>query len=120
MSQQEESSGIGTLYVSGPEGKPIPCDILFTFSGETGKDYIVYTDNTRDEQGNVRVYASTYDPRARRGTLGEITTEEEWSVVRRLLDRLQGMLREAADAGIDLDQETIIRRIQEEFGGGDE
>ena len=34
-------------------------DVLFTFeSEETHKNYIVYTDNTKDQQGNVEVYAS--------------------------------------------------------------
>ena len=32
-------------------------DVLFTFeSEETNKNYIVYTDNTKDETGNVEVY----------------------------------------------------------------
>ena len=39
------------------EGKEIECETLFTFeSDETGKSYIVYTDNTVDEEGNTKVY----------------------------------------------------------------
>ena len=38
-------------------------DVLFTFdSDETGKSYIVYTDNSTDEKGNVIIRANTYDP----------------------------------------------------------
>ena len=38
-------------------------DVLFTFdSEETGKSYIAYTDNSKDEAGNVQVYASIYHP----------------------------------------------------------
>ena len=38
-------------------------DVLFTFeSEETNKNYIVYTDNTKDVAGNIQVYASIYDP----------------------------------------------------------
>ena len=38
-------------------------DVLFTFdSDETNKSYIVYTDNSLDDQGNVQVYASVYYP----------------------------------------------------------
>ena len=40
-------------------GKEIECEVLFTFeSDETNKNYIVYTDNTTDEGGNTKVYAS--------------------------------------------------------------
>ena len=44
-----------TFTVVNDEGKEIKCDVLFTFdSDETGKNYIVYTDNTKDENGNLR------------------------------------------------------------------
>ena len=44
------------------EGKEVQCEVLFTFdSDETGKHYIIYTDNTTDEEGNTKVYASTFD-----------------------------------------------------------
>lgn len=43
----------------------VECETLFTFeSTETGRSYIVYTDNTTDEDGNTTVYASIYDPAA--------------------------------------------------------
>ena len=33
-------------------GKEVTCEVLFTFdSEETGKSYIVYTDNTTDDDG---------------------------------------------------------------------
>ena len=36
-------------------GKEIECEMLFTFdSDETGKNYMVYTDNSLDEEGNTR------------------------------------------------------------------
>ena len=53
----------GKLIITNNEGKQLECDVLFTFdSDETGKSYIAYTDNTKDENGNIRVYASIYDP----------------------------------------------------------
>ena len=40
------------------DGKEVVYDVLFTFeSDETKKNYIVYTDNSRDEAGNIQVYA---------------------------------------------------------------
>ena len=38
------------------DGKEVTCNVLFTFdSEETGKSYIVYTDNTKDERGMLRL-----------------------------------------------------------------
>ena len=35
-------------------GNEVECEVLFTFdSEETNKSYIVYTDNTTDEEGNT-------------------------------------------------------------------
>ena len=43
-----------TFKVINDEGKEVECEVLFTFeSDETKKNYIVYTDNTTDEEGNV-------------------------------------------------------------------
>ena len=48
-----------TFTVINEEGKEVVCNVLFTFdSDETKKSYIVYTDNTKDKQGNIQVYAS--------------------------------------------------------------
>ena len=65
------------------EGKPIVCNVLFTFdSDETNKSYIVYTDNTKDEQGNIKVYASIYDPNSTdEMELLPIETDKEWRVI---------------------------------------
>ena len=44
-------------------GKETVYDVLFTFDNEeTNKSYIVYTDNSLDDKGNVQVYASIYYP----------------------------------------------------------
>ena len=44
-------------------GNEVVYDVLFTFENdETNKNYIVYTDNTKDEVGNIQVFASIYDP----------------------------------------------------------
>ncbi len=71
-------------------GKEVKCEVLFTFeSDDTKKNYIVYTDNTTDEGGNTRVYASTYDPNASELTLGAIETDAEWNMVEQIMNKLQ-------------------------------
>ncbi len=75
-------------------GNEVVYDVLFTFeSDETHKNYIVYTDNTRDETGNVEVYASIYDPEDPHSKLEAIKTEKEWKVIETILDTLQEEVR---------------------------
>lgn len=71
-------------------GNEIIYDVLFTFeSDETKKNYIVYTDNSRDENGNIQVYASIYDPENPNSKLEAITTDKEWKVIETILETLQ-------------------------------
>ena len=79
-----------TFKVMDKDGKEIICEVLFTFdSEETGKSYIVYTDNTTDEAGNVKVYASVYKPEEESTELLPIETEREWKIIETILEELQ-------------------------------
>ena len=72
------------------EGRQIDCDTLFMFeSPETGKNYIVYTDNSKDEMGNIEVYASIYHPEINNGRLEAIETEKEWKIIETILKTIQ-------------------------------
>ena len=85
-------------------GKEVVYDVLFTFeSDETKKNYIVYTDNTRDETGNIEVYASIYYPDEENSRLEAITTEKEWKVIETILDTLQEEIRKKKDENQDND-----------------
>lgn len=66
------------------------CDVLFTFdSEETGKSYIVYTDNSIDEDGNTQVFASIYNPDSDEQRLLPIETEKECKIIEIILEELQ-------------------------------
>lgn len=79
-----------TFTVLDENGKEVTCEVLFTFdSEETKKSYMVYTDNTTDEEGNVRVYASTFDPNAENTELKPIETDREWKIVETILESIQ-------------------------------
>ena len=72
------------------KGKPVECEPLFTFeSEETKKQYVVYTDNTKDEAGNVRVFASIYKMNDKGGELLPIKTDKEWKVIETILESIQ-------------------------------
>ncbi len=79
-----------TFKVINDEGQEILCDILFTFdSEETKKSYIVYTDNSKDADGNIQVYASIYDPKQDNPKLDPIETDQEWKIIETILNTLQ-------------------------------
>ncbi|MBR3661318.1 MAG: DUF1292 domain-containing protein [Bacilli bacterium] len=82
------------------EGEKIVCNILFTFdSDETKKSYIVYTDNTKDDVGNIKVYASIYDPKsASEMELLPIETDKEWRVIEKILESIQEEIKNQAQS----------------------
>ncbi len=89
-----------SFKVINDKGEEIMCDILFTFdSEETGKSYIVYTDNSKDQKGNIQVYASIYDPNAENQKLEPITTEAEWKVIETILNTLQEEIKNKIGEG---------------------
>jgi Uncharacterized protein conserved in bacteria len=78
-----------TFIATDEQGNNVECEALFTFdSEETGKSYIAYTDNTLDEQGNTKVYASTYTPGEEKTALKPIESEKEWKMVEAILEEL--------------------------------
>ena len=81
---------IASFKAVNDDGIEVECEVLFTFeSEETGKNYIVYTDNTLDEDDNTKVFASIYDPDEEETVLQPIETDEEWAIIEKILDALQ-------------------------------
>jgi uncharacterized protein YrzB (UPF0473 family) len=63
--------------------------VLYTFDlVETGKNYIVYTDDTKDENGLIKVYASCYNLNKKTSDLMPIETDKEWKLVEGILNTL--------------------------------
>ena len=84
-----------TFTVIGEDGRKVICNVLFTFdSDETKKSYIVYTDNTKDKDGNIQVYASIYDPKSLdEMELLPIESEKEWKVIEAILGSIQDEIK---------------------------
>ena len=81
------------------DGTEVTCNVLFTFdSDETKKSYIVYTDNSRDQEGNIQVFASIFEPNDENTKVEPITTEKEWKVIETILETLQEEVRNKQDA----------------------
>lgn len=91
-----------TFKIINDNGEEVMCDVLFTFdSEETKKSYIVYTDNSKDAQGNVQVFASIYDPNVEDQKLEPITTEQEWKVIETILNTLQEEIKKKIDSAAE-------------------
>ena len=65
------------------DGNKVQLDKLITFDDEANnKSYIIYTDNSKDENGNVRISASIVkDSKNPNSELEEIKTEREWKII---------------------------------------
>lgn len=93
----------GKITLKNDLGETLECDVLFTFdSDETNKSYIAYTDNTLDDNGNVKVYASTYDPNGEDLSLEPIKTDKEWKVIENILTSVQ---KEVDDVVANMEEE---------------
>ena len=84
----------------GEDGTEVEYDVLFTFeSEETGKNYIVYTDQSKDETGNIQVFASIYVPNDPNSRLEAIESEKEWKVIETILSTLQEEIKKKQEQG---------------------
>ena len=82
----------------GESGEIIDCDVLFTFKNTAlNRCYIVYTENTTDENGDTEVFASIFDPGDKTLTLHPIETEEEWALLESKLREFEIKRREEGE-----------------------
>jgi uncharacterized protein YrzB (UPF0473 family) len=80
------------------DGSKVQLDKLITFDDEANnKSYIIYTDNSKDEHGNIEVYASIYNPDDPQSKLEAIETEKEWKVIETILNTLQEEIKNKKD-----------------------
>ncbi len=74
----------------------IDCEIVMSyFCEENGKDYVFYTDNRYDTDGNLNLYASRYlgveDDEIK---VGDVESEEEWALLDEALEEAKRGLGE--------------------------
>ena len=64
-------------------------EVLYTFkSNKNNKDYVIYTDNSYDENNNLSIFASIYYPFDLEKELEYIETEEEWEEIEKFLKEM--------------------------------
>lgn len=69
-----------TFELTNDNGETITCEALYTFINN-GNNYMLYTDNELDENGDIEVLATKYTIDNDKINLIEIETDEEWDLV---------------------------------------
>lgn len=70
-------------------GTKIYYNVVLTFKSIiSGKNYVVYTDNTFDSGKKIRLYAAIYDPNLKNHFVSEPSTKEEWDEITRVVDNV--------------------------------
>jgi uncharacterized protein YrzB (UPF0473 family) len=72
------------------QGEETECEILFTFE-MNGLEYVVYTDHTRTEAGELNVFAGIIGDDDR---LLPVETEEEWAVIQEQMEQLIAQIKD--------------------------
>ena len=69
------------------DGKEIACDIVLTFRDDNNDiNYIIYTDGTKDEDGELEIYASRYNQVDGSFILEDIVNDYEWDLIDNMLE----------------------------------
>jgi uncharacterized protein YrzB (UPF0473 family) len=78
-----------TIIVLDKDGKEKEAEIIFMFEiKETGKNYILYTLNEKDENDMVRIYTSCLIERDGMYSLSTIESDEEWMTIKEVMKKL--------------------------------
>lgn len=72
------------------KGEEVECEVMMTIdSEEFNSHYIIYTDHTMTDDGNINTYASHYDPTGKSLDLNPVTTDAEWNMIESVLASAQ-------------------------------
>lgn len=77
------------MSIIGEDGNVEEVEVILAFEfKDTKKEYVVYTRNETDENGNVTVYVSNVNKDGDTPTLLGVDSEEEWSRIKDVLREL--------------------------------
>ena len=89
------------IAVYNDQNLPLECQIISKFKNEdTGKDYLVYTDNSRNEEGRKNMFVVSYRPDVpEEDKLRPVETAEEWESISGFLAEIRKVIDEK---GLDM------------------
>ena len=73
-----------------PDGSIDEVEVIVSFAfNDTKKEYVVYTKNETDENGNITIYVASINKKSdEEYTLGNIETDAEWTRIKEVLREL--------------------------------
>ena len=79
-----------TFKVKDKNGNIVTLNTILTFDdNDTNNSYVLYTDNTYNDNGKLNVFASRYDSRLDNPILDSNLTDREWKVIETIIDNLK-------------------------------
>lgn len=87
MEQENVEKKMMTIVTEDGSTEEVEVILAFEFR-DTKKEYIVYTKNEKDENGNITVYVSNVDHSTGKPKLIGVDDEEEWNRVKDVLREL--------------------------------
>jgi len=77
------------------ENNEIECEVIMSYQcTDNNKNYVFYTDNQNDEEGNLNFYASIYWGEDENGMiLEDITDDSEWDLLENVLEEAKKELK---------------------------
>ena len=77
------------MSITNEDGSNEEVEVVIAFEfKDTQKEYVVYTKNEKDDNGNITVYVSNVDRSTNPPKLLGIDSEEEWSRIKDVLREL--------------------------------
>ena len=77
------------IFIVETENGPITCEIIENlYINEYQKNYVIYTDHTKDENNELNLYISSYDPQSEKHELEDIKDSEELEKVANIIDEM--------------------------------
>lgn len=71
------------------DNKEIKCELIFSFYNKNNdKQYLIFTDNTYDQNKNLKIYA--YYVTSNDQTLNEVCNKDELDIIEKIYKNLQG------------------------------
>ena len=106
MMEKKDEKDIMSIVSEDGSIEEVEVILAFEFK-DNKKEYIVYTKNEKDDNGNVTVYVSNVNREDGEPKLYGVEDEEEWS-------RIKDVLRELSKDVTDEEIEEAKRQIEEE------
>ena len=83
---------LGKFKIIDEKGKEKEYALLATFE-HNSKSFVLYTDYSTDENKNIRIYSSIYDPNDTTGNLEKVTDADDIEFINKFIKELENQLK---------------------------